>query len=169
MISIIKMKYNKYLTEEDEDFNDPLRDYAEGVDCLDLDCSDSVEYDDDVEDDGLEDWSDEEYDDTLDSEEFNEGWVWVDDEEDDEEDEDDPDPFTLVGVDGNIFAVIGYVADCMRQVHCDSYEIDAFRREVTHQDSYDSALRMCCEQVDECNKLYHEQQRDEMFDNEFDD
>ena len=42
----MKMKYNKYLTEEDEDFNDPLRDYAEGVDCLDLDCSDSVEYDD---------------------------------------------------------------------------------------------------------------------------
>ena len=165
----MKMKYNKYLTEDDEDFNDPLRDYAEGVDCLDLDCSDSVEYDD--ADDGLEDWSDEEYDDTLDSEEFNEGWVWVDDEEEDhdDEDEDDPDPFTLVGVDGNIFAVIAYVADCMRQVHCDSYEIDAFRREVTHQDSYDSALRMCCEQVDECNKLYHEQQRDEMFDNEFDD
>ena len=158
MISVMKMKYNKYLTEE-EDINDPLRDYAEGVDCLDLDCSDSVEYDD--ADDGLEDWSDEEYDDTLDSEEFNEGWVWVDDEEeDDEEDEDDPDPFTLVGVDGNIFAVIAYVADCMRQVHCDSYEIDAFRREVTHQDSYDSALRMCCEQVDECNKLYHEQQRE---------
>ena len=165
MISIIKMKYNKYLTEED--INDPLRDYVEGVDCLDLDGSDSVEYDD-VEDDGLEDWSDEEYDDTLDSDEFNEGWVWVDDEEDDE-DEDDPDPFTLVGVDGNIFAVIGYVANCMRQVHCDRYEIDAFRREVTHQDSYDSALRMCCEQVEECNRLDHEQKRDEMFDNEFDD
>ena len=168
MISVMKMKYNKYLTEE-EDINDPLRDYAEGVDCLDIDCSDSVEYGD-VEDDGLEDWSDEEYDNTLDSDEFNEGWVWVDDEEeDDDEDENDPDPFTLVGVDGNIFAVIAYVADCMRQVHCDSYEIDAFRREVTHPDSYDSALRMCCEQVDECNKLYHEQQRDEMFDNEFDD
>ena len=167
MISIVKMKYNKYLTEE-EDINDPLRDYAEGVDCLDLDCSDSVEYDD-VENDSFDDWSDEEYDDTLDLEEFNEGWVWVDDEEDEDEYEDDPDPFTLVGVDGNIFAVIGYVANCMRQVHCDSYEIDAFRREVTHQDSYDSALRMCCEQVDECNKLYHEQQRDDMFDNEFDD
>ena len=164
----MKMKYNKYLTEE-EDINDPLRDYAEGVDCLDLDCSDSVEYDDDVEDDEPEDWTDEEYDDTLDSEEFNEGWVWVDDEEDDEEDEDDPDPFTLVGVDGNMGAVIGYVADCMRQVHCDSYEIDAFRREVTHQDSYDSALRMCCEHVDECNKLSHEQQRDAMLDNQFDD
>ena len=160
------MKYNKYLTEE-EDITDTLRDYADGVDCLELDCSDSVAAYDDVEDDELEDWTDEEYDDTLDSEEFDEGWVWVDDEEDDEEDEQDP--FTLVGVDGNIFAVIAYVADCMRQVHCDSYEIDAFRREVTHQDSYDSALRMCCEQVDECNKLYHEQQRDEMFDNEFDD
>ena len=159
------MKYNKYLTEE-EDINDPLRDYAEGVDCLDLDCSDNVEYDD-VEDDGLEDWSDEEYDHTLDSSVFDEGWVWVDDEEDDPDP--DPDPFTLVGVDGNIFAVIAYVADCMRQVRCDSYEIDAFRREVIHQDSYDSALRMCCEQIDECNKLYHEQQRDEMFDNEFDD
>ena len=46
MISVMKMKYNKYLTEE-EDINDPLRDYAEGVDCIDLDCSDSVEYDDD--------------------------------------------------------------------------------------------------------------------------
>ena len=87
MFSVMKMKYNKYLTEEDENFNDPLRDYAKGVDCLDLDCSDSVEYDD-VEDDGLEDWTDEEYDDTLDSEEFNEGWVWVDDEE-----EDDKSPF----------------------------------------------------------------------------
>ena len=169
MISVMKMKYNKYSTEEDEDFNDPLRDYAEGVDCLDLDCSDSVEYGD-VEDEGLEGWSDEEYDNTLDSDEFNEGWVWVDDEEeDDDEDENDPDPFTLVGVDGNIFAVIAYVADCMRQVHCDSYEIDAFRREVRHQDSYDSALRMCCEQVEECNRLYHEQKRDELFDNEFDD
>ena len=160
----MKMKYNKYLTEE-EDFNDPLRNYADGVDCLDLDCSDSIAYDDE-DDDGLEDWSDEEYDDTLDSDEFDEGWVW-DDEEDDEEYEDDP--FTLVGVDGNIFAVIGYVANCMRQVHCDSYEIDAFRREVTHQDSYDSALRMCCEQVEECNKLYHEQKRNEMFDSKFDD
>ena len=160
------MKYNKYLTEEDEDFNDPLRDYAEGVDCLDLDCSDSVEaYDD--EDDGLEDWTDEEYDDTLDSEEFDEGQVWVDDEEDDEEDEQDP--FTLVGVDGDIFAVIGYVARCMRQVHYDRYEIEAFRREVTHQDSFADALRICCEQVEECNKLYHEQKHDEMFDNEFDD
>ena len=67
----MKMKYNKYLIEE-EDITDPLRDYVEGVDCLELDCSDSVEaYDD--EDDGLEDWTDEEYDDTLDSEEFDEG------------------------------------------------------------------------------------------------
>ena len=156
------MKYNKYLTEE-EDFNDPLRNYADGVDCLDLDCSDSIAYDDE-DDDGLEDWSDEEYDDTLDSDEFDEGWVW-DDEEDDEEYEDDP--FTLVGVNGNIFAVIGYVARCMRQVHCDRYEIDAFRRQVSHQDSYDEALKICCEQVEECNKLYQEQKRDEMFDNEF--
>ena len=57
MISIIKMKYNKYLTEE-EDINDPLRDYAEGVDCLDLDCSDSVEYDD-VEDVISDRWTDD--------------------------------------------------------------------------------------------------------------
>lgn len=59
--------------------------------------------------------------------------------------------FSLVGIDGNIFSVIGYVREAMRKTKFSNDEITDFCNSVTKQKSYDDALGMCMLKVDECN------------------
>lgn len=59
--------------------------------------------------------------------------------------------FSLVGIDGNIFSVIGYTREAMRKTKFDNTEITDFCNSVTKQKSYDEALGMCLLKVEECN------------------
>lgn len=64
--------------------------------------------------------------------------------------------FSLVGIDGNIFSVIGYTRDAMRKTKFNNTEITDFCNSVTKQKSYDEALGMCLLKVEECNdRLAH--------------
>ena len=60
--------------------------------------------------------------------------------------------FSLVGIDGNIFSVIGYTRDAMRKTKFSNTEITDFCKSVMKQKSYDDALGMCVLKVEECNK-----------------
>lgn len=64
--------------------------------------------------------------------------------------------FSLVGIDGNIFSVIGYTREAMRKTKFNNTEITDFCNSVTKQKSYDEALGMCLSKVEECNnRLSH--------------
>lgn len=64
--------------------------------------------------------------------------------------------YTLVGVDGNVFAVIGYTANAMREVGFSRHEIDNFRLNMTSKTSYDAVLCDCIAKVEECNHMLEE-------------
>lgn len=53
---------------------------------------------------------------------------------------------TLVGEDGNAFAILGRVQHAMRRAHLTTEEIERFIREATSGD-YDHLLRTCDEWV----------------------
>lgn len=79
--------------------------------------------------------------------------------------------FSLVGVDGNAFAVMGYTRDCMRSCCRDAREVgdmanaDKFGAAAQSDyvskamsGSYDELVVLSCEMVDECNKYYEEKE-----------
>lgn len=107
---------------------------------------------DDMWSDPEDKWSPDEVDDMIDwcrdSELMNEKWIWVDDKEDEEE------PYSLVGQDGNIFALMSVVSKWMRTEKCDREEINHFIKEVQSKTSYEDALSVCIEYTDMCNKLH---------------
>jgi hypothetical protein len=146
--------HNKMLEVIEPEFDDEI----EVVDLDDLENPED-DFTDDF-DDPEDYWSPDQIDDEIDWERDSlmEKWIWVDDDEDEEDDEEE-DHYDLVGVDGNIFAVIGTVSRWMREVGCDHNEIDRFRHEVMQQKNYDSALAMCIKYTDMCNQLYREQNR----------
>ena len=59
--------------------------------------------------------------------------------------------YSLVGVDGNIFAVAGYTARCMKRSGLRD-EVNHMYEEVTNSEDYFSALSICDKYIDECNK-----------------
>ena len=61
--------------------------------------------------------------------------------------------YCLVGVDSNIYSVIGYTTRAMREVGFSQDDVEEFKTKVTKQDCYDKALGICILQVEECNKL----------------
>jgi hypothetical protein len=69
--------------------------------------------------------------------------------------------FTLVGVDGNVFSVIGYTANAMKEVGFSRSEIDNFRLNMTSKTSYDAVLCDCIAKIDECNHILEEKKRKE--------
>lgn len=44
--------------------------------------------------------------------------------------------YTLVGVDGNAFSVMGYVRNAMKREHCTKEEIDAYTKDAMSSDYY---------------------------------
>lgn len=62
-------------------------------------------------------------------------------------------PYSLIGVDGNIFAVMGYVDKAMRQCGYSKLARDAYRENVMQSGSYDEALGMSITMIDNCNIL----------------
>lgn len=44
--------------------------------------------------------------------------------------------YTLIGVDGNAFSVMGYVRTAMKREHCTKEEIDAYTKDAMSSDYY---------------------------------
>ena len=57
--------------------------------------------------------------------------------------------YTLVGVDGNAFSVMGYVTRCMRECKCTREEIDKYRDDAMSSD-YNNLL---CVSMNMINRL----------------
>ncbi len=63
--------------------------------------------------------------------------------------------YTLVGCDGNAFAVMGYVMNCMRRERFTKSEIDEYLKEAKSSD-YNNLLFVSCDYVNKCNERYSE-------------
>ena len=63
--------------------------------------------------------------------------------------------YDLVGVDGNAFAVMSYVANAMRKEGKSKAEIDAYRENAMSSD-YNHLLVVSMEMIDELNTNYDE-------------
>lgn len=59
--------------------------------------------------------------------------------------------YTLVGVDGNAFSVMGYVTAAMRERKFSKEEIDAYQAEAMSGD-YNNLLAVSTECIDRCNE-----------------
>lgn len=59
--------------------------------------------------------------------------------------------FTLVGVDGNAYSVMGYVQRCMRICHKSKEEQDAYIKDAMSSD-YNHLLVVSCEMIDKLNE-----------------
>ena len=59
--------------------------------------------------------------------------------------------YDLVGVDGNAFAVMGYVGRAMRESGFSREEIEAYYTDAKSSD-YDHLLAVSIEMVDKCNE-----------------
>jgi len=63
--------------------------------------------------------------------------------------------YTLVGVDGNAFSVMGYVRKAMKREHKTSAEIDAYTKDAMSSD-YDHLLGVSIEMIDKLNEEIEE-------------
>ncbi len=66
--------------------------------------------------------------------------------------------FSLVGVDGNAFCVLGYMQDCMEKTNYNEDEIDKVVKEATSGD-YNHLLGVCAGQIEECNERWDEMKK----------
>ena len=61
--------------------------------------------------------------------------------------------YSLVGVNGNAYAVMGYTAKAMRREGFSKDEVEKMHSEAI-ADDYDNLLRVCMGYIDECNERY---------------
>lgn len=73
--------------------------------------------------------------------------------------------YTLVGVDGNAYAIMGYVRIAMRRAGMSREDIDAYIKDATSSD-YNHLLVVSCEIIDKVNEILG---LDEYEDYEYDD
>ena len=66
-------------------------------------------------------------------------------------DEDEEDKYTLVGVDGNAFCVMGYVCSAMHEQKFTKQEVDAYLADAKSSD-YNHLLCVSIEMVEKCNE-----------------
>lgn len=64
--------------------------------------------------------------------------------------------FTLVGVDGNAFSVIGYVKDSMRTVGFSRSEVSSFCETAMKSPNYDALLSQSILMIEKCNTKLHQ-------------
>ena len=60
--------------------------------------------------------------------------------------------YTLVGINGNAYNIMGYVRDAMHDAKMTSYDIDAYIKDATSSD-YDHLLAVSCEMIDRVNEI----------------
>lgn len=76
---------------------------------------------------------------------------WEDDDfYEEEEEEDDGERYSLIGIDGNAFAIMGYVIRAMRETGFSQDEIKAYREDA-ESDDYNHLLCVSADMIDECN------------------
>ena len=73
--------------------------------------------------------------------------------------------YTLVGVDGNAYAIMGYVRIAMRRAGMSKEDIDVYTKDATSSDYY-HLLVVSCEIIDKVNEILG---LDEYEDYEYDD
>ena len=73
--------------------------------------------------------------------------------------------YTLVGVDGNAYAIMGYVRIAMRRAGMSKEDIDVYTKDATSSD-YNHLLVVSCEIIDKVNEILG---LDEYEDYEYDD
>lgn len=73
--------------------------------------------------------------------------------------------YTLVGVDGNAYAIMGYVRTAMKRAKMTKEDIDAYTKDATSSD-YNHLLVVSCEMIDKVNEILG---LDEYEDYEYDD
>lgn len=62
--------------------------------------------------------------------------------------------YTLVGVDGNVFAIIGYVINCMKQERMPRESIEAFKNNCLNQGkNYYEIVAYAADTIDMLNNL----------------
>lgn len=76
--------------------------------------------------------------------------------------------YTLVGVDGNAFAIMGYVRSAMKSAKMTSQDIDAYTKDATSSD-YDHLLVVSCKMIDKVNEVLDLDKYDENEDYEDED
>ena len=59
--------------------------------------------------------------------------------------------YDLVGIDGNAYAVMGYVQQCMRKEHRTKEEVSAYSDDATSGD-YNNLLMVSINMIDELNE-----------------
>ena len=60
--------------------------------------------------------------------------------------------YTLVGVDGNAYAIMGYVRIAMRRAGMSKEDIDVYTKDATSSDYY-HLLVVSCEIIDKVNEI----------------
>ena len=60
--------------------------------------------------------------------------------------------YTLVGVDGNAYAIMGYVRTAMKRAKMTKEDIDAYIKDATSSDYY-HLLVVSCEMIDKVNEI----------------
>ncbi len=74
---------------------------------------------------------------------------WPDDNYDDDYDE--PKKYTLVGIDGNAFSVMGYVSQCMKKEGMSRQDIENYRKDAMSSD-YNNLILVSQEMIDFLNE-----------------
>lgn len=75
--------------------------------------------------------------------------------------------YTLVGVDGNAFSIMGYVRSAMKSAQMTSQDIDAYTKDAKSSD-YNHLLVVSCEMIDKVNEVLglNEYDEDEDYEDE---
>lgn len=76
--------------------------------------------------------------------------------------------YTLVGVDGNAFSIMGYVRSAMKRAKMTSQDIDAYTKDATSSD-YDHLLVVSCKMIDKVNEVLDLDKYDENEDEDYED
>ena len=59
--------------------------------------------------------------------------------------------YSLIGVDGNAFSIMGYVRKAMKETNFNKKEIEAYTKDATSSD-YNHLLTVSINMVDKCNE-----------------
>lgn len=59
--------------------------------------------------------------------------------------------FSLVGIDGNVFNIMGYVTQAMRQCGFQKGEIDSYLKECTMSNCYSKVVVISIDYLNKCN------------------
>lgn len=60
--------------------------------------------------------------------------------------------YTLIGINGNAYSIMGYVRDAMHDANMTNDDIDAYVKDATSSD-YNHLLAVSCEMIDRVNEI----------------